>query len=65
MKKWYNYLWGAGELNLKKLLAIIPMLAVLGGFLLNSSNMPSEQVKQTVAEAKQPIVLYSEDPGGW
>lgn len=56
---------GAGELNLKKLLAIIPMLAVLGGFLLNSSNMPSEQVKQTVAEAKQPIVLYSEDPGGW
>ncbi len=55
----------AGELNLKKLLAIIPMLAVLGGFLLNSSNMPSEQVKQTVAEAKQPIVLYSEDPGGW
>ncbi|GAB6725418.1 hypothetical protein [Bacillus cereus] len=50
---------------MKKLLAIIPMLAVLGGFLLNSSYMPSEQVKQTVAEAKQPIVLYSEDPGGW
>ncbi len=55
----------AGELNLKKLLAIIPMLAVLGGFLLNTSNMPNEQVKQTAAEAKQPIVLYSEDPGGW
>ncbi len=54
-----------GESNLKKLLAIIPMLAVLGGFLLNSSNVPNEQTKQTAAEAKQPIVLYSEDPGGW
>ncbi|HIE8455389.1 TPA: hypothetical protein ACXPT9_004389 [Bacillus cereus] len=50
---------------MKKLLAIIPMLAVLGGFLLNSSNVPNEQTKQTAAEAKQPIVLYSEDPGGW
>lgn len=41
------------------------MLAVLGGFLLNSSNVPIEQTKQTATEAKQPIVLYSQDPGGW
>lgn len=47
------------------------MLAVLGGFLLNFSNVPNvpnvpnEQTKQMAAEAKQSIVLYSEDPGGW
>lgn len=41
------------------------MLAVLGGFLLNSSNVPNEQTTQAAVEAKQSIVLYSEDPGGW
>jgi len=50
---------------LKKLLAIIPILAILGGFLLNSSNVPTKQIEQTATEAKQPIVLYSQDPGGW
>lgn len=52
-----------GEINMKKFLVIIPMLAVLGGFLLNSSNAPKEQPKQAASE--QPIVLYSQDPGGW
>ncbi|MEB9379109.1 hypothetical protein P4J09_13760 [Bacillus cereus] len=50
---------------MKKLLKIIPMLAILGGFLLNSSNVLNEQKKQTETEAKQTIVLYSQDPGGW
>ncbi|MGE8057332.1 hypothetical protein ACQKOD_26290 [Bacillus mycoides] len=48
---------------MKKFLVIIPMLAVLGGFLLNSSNAPKEQTKQAASE--KPIVLYSQDPGGW
>ncbi|MEC5241177.1 MULTISPECIES: hypothetical protein [Bacillus cereus group] len=46
---------------MKKILAIIPVLAVLGGFLLNSAT----DVKEQKQEAKAPIVMYSNDPGGW
>lgn len=46
---------------MKKILALIPVLAVLGGFLLNSAT----DVKEPKQEAKASIVMYSEDPGGW
>ncbi|WP_180988357.1 hypothetical protein [Pseudomonas brassicacearum] len=46
---------------MKKILASIPVLAILGGFLLNSAT-DTKEVKQ---EAKGPVVMYSNDPGGW
>lgn len=46
---------------MKKILTIIPVLAILGGFLLNSAT----DKKEVQQEAKAPIVMYSNDPSGW
>jgi len=49
----------------KKILAIIPALVVAGALLINGADTSKEDQKQ-VAVAKEPIVLYAEEPGtGW
>ena len=50
---------------MKKILAIFPALVVAGALLFNGADTTKEEQKQ-VAAAKEPIVLYAEEPGtGW
>lgn len=50
---------------MKKILAIIPTLVVAGALLFNGVDTTKEEQKH-VAVAKEPIVLYAEEPGtGW
>ncbi|EJS62964.1 hypothetical protein ICW_05627 [Bacillus wiedmannii] len=47
---------------MKKILAILPALVVLGGLLINTQTTDvKEQPKQTAASE---IIMYMEDPGG-
>ncbi|MBT2577406.1 hypothetical protein J7E43_08285 [Bacillus sp. ISL-8] len=64
MNKWYNYLiwYEAGDGFMKKILSIIPVLMVLGGFLVSDSEFAKEQPKQ---EASAHVYTYMSDPGGW
>lgn len=51
-----------GEVFLKKILAILPALVVLGGLLFNAQTTDAkEQSNQAVASE---IIMYMEDPGG-
>lgn len=47
---------------MKKILSIIPVLMVLGGFLVSHSDLSKEQPKQ---KASAHVYTYMSDPGGW